>query len=157
MKLLELFDKSVDVAWHGPNVAEWEINGVKYQCEIIEEGTDDSDWDEDDEDDEDDDWEDDSDSSGSVYVVSFSGQNAAGDMTYNNTGAGNQFLVYTTVFNCIRRFFTMHEVGPIRFEAGDVGRQRLYRRFVAKFLPNWTVGSGTSHDVTVYPPGHAPS
>lgn len=156
MKLLELFDKSVDVQWHGPNVAEWQINGVKYQFEMIEQGSDDDDWDDEDED-EDGDWDDDEDSSGSVYVVSFTGQNAAGDMTFDNTGGGNQFLVYTTVFNCIRQFFKTYNVGPIQFEANDVGRQRLYRRFVAKFLPNWTVGSGTSRDVTVYPPGHAPS
>lgn len=144
MKLLELFDHKASVVWVKPNIAHWEINGVKYQCEIDVEGDDDYDDEE----------------PGMVsYVVSFTGQDAStGAQTHLNTNAGNQFAVYATVFDCVRQFIDSHGIAVLQFSAGDAGRQRLYKRFIAKYLPNWEVDeSGLPDSFTVYPPGSASS
>lgn len=134
MRLLELFDNPVDVRWlrnESDHVeGEWYIGMTQYRIDIREDGE-----------------------TEGHYVVIF-GVDDGEQMHYDNTNTGNQYLVYSTVFQCMREFASTRQVGGFVFEANDKGRQSLYRRFVQKFLPKWSLRD-YGNVIVIEPPGAA--
>lgn len=149
MKLFELFNKGVEITWDEDEedgyAATFSIGDLQYrfwaedsaterETLINNEYTESEDY---------------------VYTwgVGFSLQSENGTPVYTNTGTGNQFLVYTTVFQCIRELMDNNGERALQFDAADSGRQALYRRFVAKFLPSWEIKSSNTTFFAV-PPGY---
>lgn len=148
MKLLELFDEGVNVDWvrwtDSVGRAEFEVDYTFYRFSM---------------------------STGTLYLrdinndrydtrtvpswdVAFAAVDENGDEEYGNTETGNQFHVYATILRCIREFITEKGVRPINFSADDEGRQRLYVRFIKRFLPDWTIHQVHAKRFVVTPPGY---
>ena len=133
MKLIELFDVGVEVEWVTSNQALWTIDGTRYVFDIEKDQLSDG---------------------VPCLAVSFGARAPGQDFTYSNTGTGNQFQVYSTVLACVKHYISQFGELPLWFSAEDRGRQRLYGKFIKKFLPNWNL---TQQDqiFVAYPPNYS--
>lgn len=150
MKLLELFDEGVNINWLRTDAtmgrAEFTIDDTTYDFNIYNGMV----------------WGssltgDQSDKRQiTTWNVAFSVVDDQGEENYGNTGTGNQFLVYSTVFQAIREFIDKAGMRALSFVADDTGRQRLYARFLKKYLPDWTT-EFTQKTFIALPPGYEES
>lgn len=139
MKLLEIFNRPTPVTWvtdtDTEGKATWVVGDASYVFRALEQPLNDG-------------------TDRTCITVVFAAVGADGREEYENTGTGNEYIVYSTVFECIRTFLSRHgEPKPVRFSGEDDGRESLYKRFISKFLPNWTVDFLAWGLFTCYPPG----
>lgn len=148
MKLLELFDEPVYVEWvrwsPSGGRGEFEVEGTYYRFTM---------------------------NSGTLYLrdvngdqydsrtvpswdISFAAFDENDDEEYGNTETGNQFIVYATILQCIRDVVTARGARPLNFSAEDEGRQRLYIRFIKRFLADWTITQVHAKRFVALPPGY---
>lgn len=144
--LLELFDKAIDVEYK-PDVfkdtirgtfsiddkvyvIDWELHTIEDEVSVRKLGLDIGE---------------------EVWYVSFFLSKAAGkdvygySNRYGNTGAGNQFLVYSTVIKGIEKFIDQYKPKNIAFTGdSNLGKGALYSKMVNK-----VVGKLTSRGYTV--------
>lgn len=140
MKLLELFDQAGEVTWMYQQDKFWRakftIEGSNYIFDAEKY---------------------DLDQGGQGWNLRFglqSDQN--GPLNFQNTGTGNQYQVYASVFKCIGDLLKVYgDSMPLVFEAYDNGRKALYTRFARKYLKTWTLDS-TGDDFIAYPPNWEP-
>lgn len=140
MKLLELFERDVEVKWMFQQRHHWKatftVEGAAYifqaTREPLEEG-------------------------GEAYDVAFGLQaEPRGPLNYKNTDTGNQYQVYACVFKCISDVLRVYRnTTPLIFEAYDDGRKSLYTRFARKFLKGWSLESNGDSYIA-YPPNWEP-
>lgn len=91
------------------------------------------------------------------YDVEFSASVGKNRPTHMNTGTGNQYKVYATVVDIMKRVMGEFGVGPVYMSAFDESRVSLYPKMLKRLLPGWRVEEldidGEGYEFIAYPPG----